>query len=106
MRLSQSERILAILGMLIAGTAIVLSLTMDIVAQREVADIKRRIAVAGSTATPAQLASDTYHLGWSQKSLDARWSPAGHGTIGAGIALFGLALIGVAVQHARRRDTV
>jgi hypothetical protein len=80
------ERIRSVLGGLLTVTALTLSVSTELSARNHVAAYRRQL----SDGAPVY----NMRIGYEQETLASRWSiPDGHGTWGAGVALFGIILI-------------
>jgi hypothetical protein len=104
-KLNEHERILTIFGGLLVITALFFSFATEIGARRYLAEYQKQAAArTGVVQQGAPLASFK-HVGYEQQTLATRWSvPDGHGTLGAGFALFGLILVVVPQATAKKRQ--
>jgi hypothetical protein len=79
------ERIRSVVGAILTVTAVTMSVATEVKARHQVAEYRRAL----SEGTPVY----NMRVGYQQETLASRWSvPDGHGTLGAGVALFGLIL--------------
>jgi hypothetical protein len=82
----QMERIRSVVGGLLTVTALTLSVATELSARSHVAAYRRQL----SDGAPVY----DMRIGYEQETLASRWSiPDGHGTWGAGVALFGIILV-------------
>lgn len=80
------ERMRLVIGGLLTITALAVSVRTEISARNAVAAFRKSISEGVS--------ANGMRVGYQQETLASRWSiPDGHGTLGAGFALFGLVLI-------------
>lgn len=80
------ERIRSGLGALLTIAALATSAATEINARNQVAAYRQRLAEGAPVFD--------LRVGYQQETLASRWSvPDGHGTLGAGVALFGILLI-------------
>ena len=105
-KMNEIERILAVFGGLLMVASLILAVTTEISARKHVAEYRRRVSEAPAVGVIQQGTSTTYdrHIGYEQQTLASRWSfPDGHGTLGAGFAMFGLILVAVPRAAAKKR---
>jgi membrane-associated phospholipid phosphatase len=103
-RMNEIERILAVFGGFLMVTSLILSVTTEVSARNHVAEYRRRVADAPGVIQQGAPVTYDRHIGYEQQTLASRWSfPDGHGTLGAGFAMFGLILIAVPRAAARKR---
>ena len=101
--MNENERILTVFGGFLTIAALTLSLATELSARNHVAEYRRRVAEPGVTQQGAAASYDR-HIGYEQQTLASRWSvPDGHGTLGAGFAIFGILLIAVPRAAAKKR---
>jgi hypothetical protein len=104
--LNEMERILTVFGAILAIGAVTLSVLTEVSARNHLAEYRNRAAGGTVIQQGTASASSSYdrHIGYEQQTLASRWSvPDGHGTLGAGIALFGMVLIAVPRAAAKKR---
>jgi len=79
------ERIRSVVGAILTVAAVALSLSTEMNARHQVAAYRRALSEGASVYN--------MRIGYQQETLASRWSvPDGHGTLGAGVALFGIIL--------------
>ena len=101
--MNESERILFVFGALLTVGALVLSLATEINARSHLAEYRNRVAAGPAVQQGAPVSYDR-HIGYEQQTLASRWSiPDGHGTLGAGFAIFGMILVAVPRAAAKKR---
>jgi membrane-associated phospholipid phosphatase len=108
-QLNEIERILTVFGAFLVIAALTLSLGTEISARNHVAAYRKRFTHTpdGIVQQGKPLAHFEKHIGYDQETLASRWSfPDGHGTLGAGFAVFGLILVAVPRAAARKRAAV
>lgn len=102
--LNEHERILTVFGGFLTIAALILSITTEVSARNHVAEYRRRVAEGSGIVQQGAPASFDKHIGFEQQTLASRWSvPDGHGTLGAGFAMFGILLIAVPRATAKKR---
>lgn len=104
--MNEPERILTIFGALLTAAAIVLSVTTEVMARRHLAQYHELVAAGAPVMQQGSVRGTVYdkHIGYEQATLSTRWSvPDGHGTLGAGFAVFGMILIAVPRATAKKR---
>ena len=88
------ERIRSVVGGVLTITALAIAASTEISARHHVAAYRKSL----SEGTP----SYDMRIAYQQETLASRWSiPDGHGTLGAGFALFGIMLIGAPMASRR-----
>jgi membrane-associated phospholipid phosphatase len=104
--LNEHERILAVFGLVLMLAAVGLSLATEIGARRYLAEYQKQVTAEGGVIQQGHPIAPTFkHVGFEQQTLASRWSfPDGHGTLGAGFALFGLILVAVPRVTAKKRQ--
>jgi membrane-associated phospholipid phosphatase len=104
-RMNESERILTVFGGFLITVSLFFSLVTEISARNHVAEYRRQVSQApGIVQQGAVTRSYDKHIGYEQQTLASRWSiPDGHGTLGAGFAVFGMILIAVPRAAAKKR---
>ena len=101
--MNESERMLAVFGIVLTCAALILSLGTEITARRRVAEYRQQVAAGFTVALQSKPIID-HHIGYDQQTLASRWSvPDGHGTLGLSFAAFGVLLITVPRATARKR---
>ena len=104
--MNESERMLAIFGLVLICAALILSLGTEISTRRRLAEYHKRLEKGLVVSLQAKAAAVDHHIAYDQQTLANRWSiPDGHGTLGASFAAFGLLLITVPRATARKRVT-
>jgi hypothetical protein len=105
--MNELERILTVFGAFLAIVAVTLSVVTEVNARRQLAEFRQRVVDAPTViqqGAPASSASYNRRIGYEQQTLASRWSiPDGHGTLGAGFALFGMMLVAVPRAAAKKR---
>jgi hypothetical protein len=100
--MNESERLLAIFGVLLVVSAIALSVTTEVLTRRELAE-HRRLVAAGAVSRVGR-PSYQHHIYLEEQTLADRWSvPDGHAALGAGFSVFGLLLVFVPRTTSRKR---
>jgi membrane-associated phospholipid phosphatase len=103
-RMNEIERILAVFGGFLMVVSLVLSVTTEISARSHLAEYRRSVSEAPGIVQQGTALRYDRHIGYEQQTLASRWSfPDGHGTLGAGFAMFGLILIAVPRAAAKKR---
>lgn len=105
-KLNEIERILTVFGALLVIAALTLSLGTELTARSHLATYRKRFThtTEGIRQQGKPLAHFEKHIGYDQETLASRWSiPDGHGTLGAGFAVFGMILIAVPRSTAKKR---
>lgn len=104
--MNEPERVLAIFGMLLTAAALVLSISTEVMARRHLAEYRHLVAAGAPVMQQGAVRGTVYdkHIGFEQQTLASRWSiPDGHGTLGAGFAIFGVMLVAIPRATARKR---
>lgn len=105
-KMNEIERILAVFGGFLMVVSLILSAATEISARNHVAEYRRRVSEAPGIVQQGAATTYDRHIGYEQQTLASRWSfPDGHGTLGAGFAMFGLILIAVPRAAAKKRAT-
>ena len=101
--MNESERLLAIFGVVLIVSALGLSITTEVVTRRNLAE-HRRLVAAGAPVGKNVKSSYEHHIYLEEQTLAGRWSvPDGHAALGAGFTLFGLLLVSVPRSTSRKR---
>jgi membrane-associated phospholipid phosphatase len=104
-KMNEIERILAVFGGFLMVASLLLAVVTEISARSPVAEYRRRVNDAPGVIQQGVSATYDRHIGYEQQTLASRWSfPDGHGTLGAGFAMFGLILIAVPSAAAKKRS--
>ena len=102
--MNEQEKILSVFGALLTIAALALSLATEINARNHLSEYRKRVAAAPTVIQQGAPASYDRHIGYEQQTLASRWSiPDGHGTLGAGFAIFGMILVAVPRASAKKR---
>lgn len=103
--LNEHERILTFFGGVLIILAVTLSLATEMNARRYLTEYRKQVE-AGSVIQQGSPAVAFKHVGYEQQTLASRWSfPDGHGTLGAGFAVFGVLLVAAPRAAAKKRQT-
>lgn len=105
-QLNEYERILTVFGLVLTVLAVGSSVATEVGARRYLAEYQRRAAQGPGVIQQGAAVSATKlkYVGFEQQTLASRWSfPDGHGTLGAGFALFGVILVVAPLANAKKR---
>jgi membrane-associated phospholipid phosphatase len=105
--LNEHERILTFFGGVLIIVALTLSLATELNARRYLTEYRKQLETGTVIQQGTPSASTFKHVGYEQQTLASRWSfPDGHGTLGAGFALFGMLLVAAPRAAAKKRQAV
>jgi hypothetical protein len=88
-----ARRAALILGILLIVGGLLFGVGYEINVVGEGNAARARIQAAGASATPEQIASDSYHMANGDAAAALRWSLLGHGTLAVAAVLLGVGLI-------------
>lgn len=101
--MNESERLLAVFGVVLLVSALALSITTEVVTRKNLAE-HRRLVAAGAPVGKNVASSYEHHIYLEERTLADRWSiPDGHAALGAGFSIFGLLLVFVPRSTSRKR---
>ena len=103
--MSDARRAAIMLGVILiaAGALFGIGYEMNVVGEGNAA--RDRMRRAGSSATPQQIASESYHMAHGEAAARTRWSLLGHGTLSVAAAVLGAGLIAFGVRAPGSRTT-